>query len=291
MNKWATTALAVGLAATSLAVAPQAGATPKSSGAEIVLLDSSGVLSVRDAAKPLRAKETVQVSGLAAGDRLVGIDVRPATGQLFAISQAGQLYTVDLDSGRATAIGAPVPGVGAEVGFDFNPTVDRIRLVTSDGTNLRLNPDTGAVAAVDGDLAYADGEGTPEVAAAAYTNSVAGATSTALYVLDAETNALYTQGSLPGVTPAVSPNTGTLIEVADLRVGVGTVNGFDISGTAGTGAYDASDYTALAAVSGKGQGAGASGTRLVEIDLETGEITQQPVRGLGEVIGLTFLQG
>ena len=41
---------------------------------------------------------------------------------------------------------------GTAFGFDFNPTVDRIRVVSDTGQNLRLNPDTGAVAAVDGAL-------------------------------------------------------------------------------------------------------------------------------------------
>ncbi|GAB2991992.1 hypothetical protein GCM10027184_52610 [Saccharothrix stipae] len=64
--------------------------------------------------------------------------------------------------------------------------MDRIRLVTSKGQNLRLHPDTGAVAATDGVLAHVDGGSAPRVAAAGYTNSVAGATSTTLYAIDSE---------------------------------------------------------------------------------------------------------
>jgi hypothetical protein len=33
---------------------------------------------------------------------------------------------------------------GTSFGFDFNPTVDRIRLVSDSGQNLRLNPNSGA---------------------------------------------------------------------------------------------------------------------------------------------------
>ena len=38
---------------------------------------------------------------------------------------------------------------GTEFGVDFNPQVDRLRVVSNSGQNLRLHPDTGAVAAVD----------------------------------------------------------------------------------------------------------------------------------------------
>lgn len=46
-----------------------------------------------------------------------------------------------LDGGLFTA------GVG--VGFDFNPTVDRLRIVNSANDNLRFNPVTSAI--VEGD--------------------------------------------------------------------------------------------------------------------------------------------
>ncbi|WP_461122865.1 DUF4394 domain-containing protein [Saccharothrix stipae] len=97
-----------------------------------------------------------------------------------------RLYTVDPHTGHAVGIGTAVALDGHAIGFDFNPTVDRIRLVTSKGQNLRLHPDTGAVAATDGVLAHVDGGSAPRVAAAGYTNSVAGATSTTLYAIDSE---------------------------------------------------------------------------------------------------------
>ena len=161
------------------------------------------------------------ITGLAMGESILGIDFRPATGQLYGIAAttagAAKLYTFNLSSGAATAIGAGfniATGVTA-IGFDFNPTVDRIRLVTNTGQNLRLNPIDGSIAATDGAL----NPGTPSITGAAYTNNVAGATTTTLFVLDA--TSLYTQ---------VPPNAGTLVPVGMLGLTNAIQNGFDIGG-------------------------------------------------------------
>ena len=67
------------------------------------------------------------------------------------------------------------PGVIATV--DFNPVADRLRVMGSDGTSLRVNVDDGK-ATVDGSHKYKDGDAnagkTPKVVAGAYTNSSEG---------------------------------------------------------------------------------------------------------------------
>jgi hypothetical protein len=53
------------------------------------------------------------------------------------------------------AVGSTVfsPAIlGANASLDFNPTVDRIRLVTASGQNLRLHPELGTVVATDGSI-------------------------------------------------------------------------------------------------------------------------------------------
>ncbi|RZK88764.1 MAG: DUF4394 domain-containing protein, partial [Hymenobacter sp.] len=126
------------------------------------------------------------VSGVTPGQRLVGMDYRPNTGQAFVLgydasitstsTPNAQLYTIAPATGVVTAVGAAIRlelgGATDRIGFDFNPTVDRIRVVSTNDRNYRLNPVTGGVAATDGNLAYADG--TPadaNVGAVAYTNS------------------------------------------------------------------------------------------------------------------------
>ncbi len=162
----------------------------------------------------------VDFSGLADGETILGLDFRPANGQLLAISSRNQLYSVNPSNGALAAIGSPLsPGImGNLVGFDFNPTVDRIRLVTERGQNLRLHPDLGTVVFVDGNL----NPGSPMVSGAAYTENFAGTTSTLLYVLDSGNGMLYTQNP---------PNDGTLVEVGPTGVSFEGENGFDIGGT------------------------------------------------------------
>lgn len=161
----------------------------------------------------------VDFQGLGMGEMIVGLDFRPANGQLLAISNMSQLYAVNPSNGMLTAIGDPLMPMieGDLVGFDFNPTVDRIRLVTNSGQNLRLHPDLGTVVATDGDL----NPGTPMVSGAAYTNNIAGATTTELFVIDHMTGMLYSQ------TP---PNDGVLVPVGSLGITVTGENGFDIGG-------------------------------------------------------------
>jgi hypothetical protein len=171
------------------------------------------------------------ITGLQTGEQVVGLDVRPAGRQLFAVGSTSRLYRIDPASGAATAVAATPfapPLAGTSFGFDFNPTVDRIRLTADSGQNLRLHPDTGATAAVDGPLAYAAGGPgagtTPRIVASAYTNSVPGATTTQLFNLDAARDALVLQNP---------PNNGTLVNVGSLGIDVGDNTGFDISAVDG----------------------------------------------------------
>jgi hypothetical protein len=140
------------------------------------------------------------ITGLPGGENIVGLDVRPLNGELYALGKTSRLYVLNPRTGAARAVGATpfIPALaGASFGFDFNPTVDRIRVTSDAEQNLRLNPDTGAVAGVDTNLAYAPGDpgaGTnPSVAASAYTNSFAGATSTTLFDIDNARHALVIQ--------------------------------------------------------------------------------------------------
>ncbi len=200
----------------------------------------------------------IPFTGLPAGEQIVGLDVRPANKQVVALSSASRLYRIDVATGAATAIGAGpfTPALsGASFGFDFNPTVDRIRVTSDARQNLRLHPDTGAAAAVDGTLTYAVGDAgassTPRVVGSAYTNSVAGATTTSLFGIDAGRDFLALQNP---------PNNGTLVSVGALGVDAGDNAGFDISSVDGV-AYAALQVTPSA----------SSG--LYRIDLTTGRAT------------------
>lgn len=178
----------------------------------------------------------VPLVGLITGETIVGLDFRPATGTLYAISNQSRLLTVNTANGQVTQVGSTLtPALsGTAFGFDFNPTVDRIRLVSNTGQNLRLHPDLGTVAFVDGNL----NPGTPSVSGAAYTNSFAGATTTTLFSLDSEANMLYTQ---------MPPNDGVLVPVGGLGIDVTESNGFDIGASSGSafGLFKVGSTTAI----------------------------------------------
>ncbi|AUD03334.1 DUF4394 domain-containing protein [Spirosoma pollinicola] len=187
-------------------------------------VDGSGNLLIFNPLNPSPIAKPL--TGLQAGETLLGIDFRPVNGQLYAIGSTSRLYTLNTSNGAAALVGTgPLSTLlnGNDVGFDFNPTVDRIRVITNAGQNLRLNPNDGAVAAVDGAL----NPGTPTVTAAAYTNNVAGATTTTLYNLD-------TQGATVMLFQQNPPNNGTLVSVGSLGFPAEGASGFDIGGTSGT---------------------------------------------------------
>jgi hypothetical protein len=201
-----------------------------------------------DSAAPGTVTNIGTISGLQAGENVLAIDFRPANGQLYGLGSTSRIYTISTVSGSATAIGAAgaFTLTGTDFGFDFNPTVDRIRVVSNAGQNLRLNPDTGAIAATDTNL----NPGTPVVSAAAYTNNFAGATTTTLYVIDSGNDTLYIQNP---------PNNGTLVAVGALGVDASNINGFDIATIGGT---------AFASLNVGGT------SRLYTINLTTGTATQ-----------------
>jgi len=180
------------------------------------------------------------VTGLQAGESLLGIDFRPANGLLYGVSSSNRLYTVNPRTGEASQVGSgqfAVPLTPGAAGFDFNPTVDRIRFVNEAGQNARLNPDTGAIVdfdtlaggiQLDANLAYRAGDtnfgSSPAAAGAAYVNNFAGGTSTTLFVIDSNLDVLVRQDP---------PNNGVLNTIGSLGVDAGTVLGFDIRSIGG----------------------------------------------------------
>jgi hypothetical protein len=227
-----------------------------------------------NAGQPQDVKTVGKVQGLEAGEWLVGIDFRVARGILYGLGSTGRLYTIDTRSAQAKAVGgAPLALEGREFGFDFNPTVDRIRVVSDTGQNFRVHPDTGAM--VDGDpgmpgvqpdgpLAFAPGDVEQpieaRIVAAAYTYNKQNDKITTNYAIDMATSSLVTQGTREGVQPSVSPNTGQLYIVGSLGVMPFRQAGFDIADVTGV-AYLSLNHGA------------SSPTRFYSVDLRTGRAT------------------
>src|SRR5262249_53930630 len=91
--------------------------------------------------------------------RLLGIDIRPADGKLYGITSTNDVYRIDPGTGAATQVSSLTVPFDGDIrsGVDFNPQADRLRLVSRDGQNLRVNVLLGATA-VDGPLAFRAGD-------------------------------------------------------------------------------------------------------------------------------------
>lgn len=187
-------------------------------------IDYSNNLQIFNPNNPMPVSKTV--AGLQSGENILGIDFRPLNGQLYALGSSSRIYTINLGTGAATAVGSsPFTTLltGTDFGFDFNPAVDKIRVVSNAGQNLRLDPVTGSITAVDNAITPV----TAMISGAAYTNNFAGTTTTTLFVIDHSTDKLYQQ------TP---PNNGTLVETGSLGINITNASGFDI-GSASQKAY------------------------------------------------------
>lgn len=238
------------------------------------------------------APTPLPIVGIVAGQSLVAIDVRPMSQRLYALGVDGagavQLYLVEPRAADALAVaigasgsfvnggGTPLPITGGAYGIDFNPAVDRLRVVNDAGFNFRMNPNTGAL--VDGDFGGAPGSvaglnpdgpiNTGAITAddAAYTNNRITTSITTLYTLNAAADALFIQNP---------PNAGTQtsavpVTLAGTPLDFSASSGFDIAqgvdAAMSNGPATGSAYAALTV-------AGTAG--LYRIDLANGAATLQ----------------
>jgi len=195
------------------------------------VLTADNKLSSVSTAFPAGASTPAALTGVITGDVLVSIDRRPLNGYLYGLgfnATAGtvQVYTITPSANLATPVGGPVTysdaaTSGDVIGMDFNPTVDRIRVVTSSGQNFRLNPNTGGAAVADtrdGALNIAT-VATTGIAETAYTNNALNQTFTTQYSVSS-TGSLYIQNP---------PNNGTLTVPVVIAPAITNLFGFDIA--------------------------------------------------------------
>lgn len=201
---------------------------------DIVALTDTGQLACIEGADTDATKVIGTLTGLESNETLVGIDYRspfkdaggvsnnvPVEGTLYGLGNLGGLYSINPSTAVATKKAQiSVALAGTAFGIDFNPTVDRLRVVSNTGQNLRVNVDTGA-ALVDGGL-VSGGTTASGVAAAAYTNVDSDpATGTTLFDIDVNSDQLLVQNP---------PNDGVL-------VGIGAPLGIDATGPVGFDLY------------------------------------------------------
>lgn len=196
---------------------------------------------------------------------LDAIDFRPSTGQLYGyLDSTDSFYTVNLTTGALTLASAgasSAPTNTFQLGLDFNPTIDRARIVTDSAQNIVFNPVSGTVSSFT-TLAYALGDpnenASPGIIDNAYTQNFAGSTITRQFGIDYGTDSLVT----------IANNAGTLVTIGALGVNTDIYTGFDIF--TGPGGIDTA-YAILTTPAGV--------ANFYTIDLTTGQASL--VGGLG----------
>ncbi|MEQ1604191.1 MAG: DUF4394 domain-containing protein, partial [Pyrinomonadaceae bacterium] len=190
--------------------------------------DNANHLLTFNAATPGTITDIGAITGLGAGEAIQGLDFRPATGQLYALgitddgaTRTGRVYIINPATAAATAVGAAFSTTLSDTsnwGFDFNPVVDRIRVISSNGENLRVNPNNGALAGTDTNTSVTGME------AIAY-DRIGGSPVTTLYAYNFSVDQLATIGGIDG---SPSPNGGVVSNVGSTGLFAFGPQGFDI---------------------------------------------------------------
>ena len=249
--RWGTQVLAGCTAAAAAAAAAIAAVPAPSAAAPAVGVNNAGTsLLLFDTAIP-GTMTPVPISWLGAGETISGIDRRPATGALYGLgvvnggaTDALRLYRIDPATGAATAISAaPVTATagGTDYGFDFNPLVDRLRVVNDGNENLRLNPNNGTLSGDDTNLTDPGLPDSRPIEGIAYSSNVAppfgvggGVGSTTVFGIAPFTDELVTIGGFAGAAPG-GPNGGVVSDEKPLGFNAGSNVNFDIADFAASG--------------------------------------------------------
>lgn len=239
VRRAASTLLAGGIVAGSVFAA--AGPALANHVGDVFAVNINNTLFETSRTDPGTVIRSASILGLQQGENVVGIDFRPVDGEIYGITDKSRIYRIEYRPtdaisafGTATLIstltnstdGSAVSLNGVNFGVNFNPTVDRLRVVSDLGQNLRINVDTG-VTIVDGSLNYAAGDANagkqPRVTAAAYTNPVPGATTTELFDIDPGQNR---QNDI--ISKQTPPNNGTLVTRGTTGLNSTNLVGYDI---------------------------------------------------------------
>src|SRR5215475_6217513 len=175
---------------------------------------------------------------------LIGIDFRVADGLLYAVTDTGSIYTIDLTYSRlgaTTLVSNLTPRFagGYQSLLDFNPVLNAIRLIGSNDQNFAVVNSGGNLnaTAVQTALTYTAGDVNagvdPNISAGAYTNNYVGATVTLFYAIDYDLDTFVTiQPAAPGGSSATGggklQTIGPLVTPTGGPVNVAPTVDFDI---------------------------------------------------------------
>lgn len=174
----------------------------------------------------IAAATRTAITGLDAGDRFVGIDLRPSDNRVYGITQSNKLYTLNAATGGASfvaSLSSPVVQMSQGYGIDFNPVADfagatSLRFTSSSGgSNFAINANTGVVGNLAGMIA-------PGFSAVAYSNTTILPTtappSTALYYINSANDTLS--------VATAAFNAPTITTIGALGIDALNANGFEL---------------------------------------------------------------
>lgn len=183
--------------------------------AQIVAVDENNKLVSFDSATPGTFASSIAITGTNA--TFLALDVRDSNNQLYGLATDFRIYTINQLTGLASAVGGALAITGTNFGFDFNTVVDLIRLVSDNGSNYTVNPNTGTLNGPFVSVFFAAGDpnagADPIVTGNGYIHGSANQ-----FAISTSRDALVTQAN----------NMGTLNTVGSLGVEVGPRTSFDI---------------------------------------------------------------
>ncbi|MBJ6121532.1 DUF4394 domain-containing protein [Sphingomonas mollis] len=192
--------------------------------ATIFGVDELNNLVTIDSGNPAITTSSRAITGVT--NSIQALDFRPLNNVLYGLGTDRVVYTINTATGVASAVSGVLNLTGTEFGFDFNPTIDRLRIVSNSNDNYVFNPNDGSLTTAT-PVFYTAGDANvganPDVTALAYTSSTFGAAaaSTQLYAIDTALDVLTRQAN----------SAGTLNTVGSLGTNVGARTSFDIAGT------------------------------------------------------------
>lgn len=156
----------------------------------------------------------------------LSMDFRATDGNLYVLGSGGTIFTINPNTAvLISTVSTPYPGgtiVGPNYEIDFNPVPNALRIVNSNGQNLRV----AGGQALNVPNTDTDYPGTITPVGVAYNNNdINGATGTTLFALDDQTDSLIQVGN-PNNPPA-----GALTNRGSLGAALSGLTPFDISQT------------------------------------------------------------
>jgi hypothetical protein len=194
---------------------------PDLKGSPVYAVDLDNRLLLFGTESPGTINRLMPITGLPPLHRIVGIDFRPSTGQLFGIGNDSRVYVLDTLTGAATAVG-PAPFEPAidffevHFGVGFDPA-ERLRLIVAEsGANYSISADDGT-AELETSVSFRAGDPNeseiPRIAGLGYVPPApAGSVQGAM-------RAARGPDPLEGVLLALDADLGVLVEAIDPKTG------------------------------------------------------------------------